>query len=557
MEKSSFFNSIITDGNYDRTYKAEDFAEYFNSFIGNGVFITPSTNLQVMAKNGMTVTLKKGKAWINGYYYNNTTDLDLKLDIASNMDRIDTIVIQLNHGERKIKAKIIKGVPSANPVMTNPVRTSAITELVVAKIYIKKVALSIGQEDITDLRMNSNFCGYVKGVVDQIDTTTIFNQFQSKFNNFLTTSTTEYETNKDNRQEEFDQFMANCTTKQNINISTFNTFMTNSNNAFNTKQTERNTQFNTLQEEFKKDFQEWFDSVKDILDGDTATALANQVATNKQDISTLKTDVTTIKDSKVIEEWEDFKANGREIGGDITLTTKLNSPQVQSATKYLKLTTTGGKGAVVNTNTNAFSPSDNSLLSLGNSTFRWKGIYLTPGEIIEGTVGTAKSLSIRGQYGNKIDLRPYATDGTVKGAIVLDPNTKSLYPLVDNDTMLGTSSMRFKDIYVGDCKKDMTGYTKLPNGFLRQWGKTTIRMLMDDEYNQVTITFPCMFSTNVYCRGAHVGFNATTQNNLYCSNFNVTLTPTGLTGATLKIHNVLSRLNEDCEFQIFWFAEGI
>ena len=36
MEKSSFFNSV----SHDRTYKAEDWAEYFASFIGNGVFLS-------------------------------------------------------------------------------------------------------------------------------------------------------------------------------------------------------------------------------------------------------------------------------------------------------------------------------------------------------------------------------------------------------------------------------------------------------------------------------------------------------------------------------------
>ena len=45
MEKSSFFNSV----SHDRTYKAEDWAEYFASFIGNGVFPVPSTGLQVVA----------------------------------------------------------------------------------------------------------------------------------------------------------------------------------------------------------------------------------------------------------------------------------------------------------------------------------------------------------------------------------------------------------------------------------------------------------------------------------------------------------------------------
>ena len=46
MEKSSFFNSVNIDGTdgYDRVYYAEDFAEYFRSFIGNGVFLQNDIN---------------------------------------------------------------------------------------------------------------------------------------------------------------------------------------------------------------------------------------------------------------------------------------------------------------------------------------------------------------------------------------------------------------------------------------------------------------------------------------------------------------------------------
>ena len=66
MEKSSFFNSVSGD----RVYRAEEWAEYFASFIGNGVFPVPSSGLQVVAGSGMAVTVKTGKAWINGYFRN-------------------------------------------------------------------------------------------------------------------------------------------------------------------------------------------------------------------------------------------------------------------------------------------------------------------------------------------------------------------------------------------------------------------------------------------------------------------------------------------------------
>lgn len=89
MEKSSFFNSV----SHDRTYKAEDWAEYFASFIGNGVFPVPSTGLQVVANDGMKLNVKTGKAWINGYFYFNTGDLAVELDTADGqLNRIDRLV---------------------------------------------------------------------------------------------------------------------------------------------------------------------------------------------------------------------------------------------------------------------------------------------------------------------------------------------------------------------------------------------------------------------------------------------------------------------------------
>ena len=91
MEKSSFFNSV----SHDRTYKAEDWAEYFASFIGNGVFPVPSTGLQVVANDGMKLNVKTGKAWINGYFYFNTGNLAVELDTADGqLNRIDRVVVR-------------------------------------------------------------------------------------------------------------------------------------------------------------------------------------------------------------------------------------------------------------------------------------------------------------------------------------------------------------------------------------------------------------------------------------------------------------------------------
>ena len=176
MEISGFFNSV----NGDRRYKAEDFADYFAAFIANGIFPNPSTGLQVITKENMTVTVKMGRAWINGYEYKNTSDLDKELDIADGvLNRIDRIVIRWINSERTVYCVIKKGTFASSPVAPALQRDVDAYELALADIKVKAGATEIRQEDITDLRLDTSLCGIVHGVVEQADTSTIFNQYMA------------------------------------------------------------------------------------------------------------------------------------------------------------------------------------------------------------------------------------------------------------------------------------------------------------------------------------------------------------------------------------------
>lgn len=177
-EKYSFFNSV----NSDRLYTAEDFAEYFASFIGTGVYPSPATNLQVTAGSGMNVVVSTGKAWLNGYFYQNTASLTLPLTNASGtLKRIDSIVIQCDFTNRLMKAAVKAGTPSGSPVAPALVRTPDLYEIQLATVYIAAGAASITQGNITDTRQNNSVCGLVAGVVEQIDTTNLFAQYNSAF----------------------------------------------------------------------------------------------------------------------------------------------------------------------------------------------------------------------------------------------------------------------------------------------------------------------------------------------------------------------------------------
>lgn len=184
MEKSSFFNAVINGGVPDRSYLAEDFARYFSTFIGNGVFPNPSDQLQVIATEGnMNIRIKKGCAWINGYFYENTDEYILKLNPADGvLDRTDRVVLKLDFLERKIKAVVKQGDWNSNPVPKELQRDENAYEIALADVKVKHGIIGINAGDIIDLRLNKNLCGIVHGTIEQVDTTEIFNQYTRYLN---------------------------------------------------------------------------------------------------------------------------------------------------------------------------------------------------------------------------------------------------------------------------------------------------------------------------------------------------------------------------------------
>ena len=197
MEKSSFFNAQMdASGEYDREYLAEDFASYFSKFISNGVFPNPSTGLQVIAADtpNMTVTLSVGYGYINGYKYENTTPLTFSIGVADGvLNRKDAIFIRYSKLGRAIKAYKIAGTPGASAVAPSVVRTEDYYDLCVAIISVNAGITVIPQSLIEDTRLNTSLCGIVTGLVEQVDTTTLYNQIQSDLSQFKTVSQAEFD----------------------------------------------------------------------------------------------------------------------------------------------------------------------------------------------------------------------------------------------------------------------------------------------------------------------------------------------------------------------------
>ena len=185
MERSAFFNSVAGD----RKYKAEIFAGYFSKFITNGIFPLPADNLRIAAYDRMEIKAHKGTGYINGYLYENTDLLVLKVSTADGVKpRIDKVVLRWSQVDRDIRIYIKEGVPDSNPTPPSLDREADIYELGLANIYVGQGAYEIREADITDIRLDTESCGIVNSIL-QADTTEIFNQYQDWFN----LRTTEYD----------------------------------------------------------------------------------------------------------------------------------------------------------------------------------------------------------------------------------------------------------------------------------------------------------------------------------------------------------------------------
>lgn len=180
--RSGFFQS----NGGDRRYQSSFFASYFASFIGNGVFPNPSTNLQVISDTNMNVNVNIGKGWINGYYLVNDSLFPLTVSTADGvLNRIDRVVFAVDFDTREMSIYLKRGTPGSNPTAPNLTRNANLYELALADINVPAGTTSISQNLITDVRLNSALCGIVSGVINQVDTTTLFIQYQEQFQDFL------------------------------------------------------------------------------------------------------------------------------------------------------------------------------------------------------------------------------------------------------------------------------------------------------------------------------------------------------------------------------------
>lgn len=167
---------------FDRAVTEEFLEKLFFMVYGDGVFPSPSTAFQLRAGTGLTATLQPGALFCHGKfaYDEKSTSVNFTQN-NGDQDLIARLVFRRDLPNRMGSFVVLYGTPSAEPQAPALTRTADIYELGIADVLLKHGAESITDADITDLRMNSEFCGIITGSIEITDTTEIFAQFTSIF----------------------------------------------------------------------------------------------------------------------------------------------------------------------------------------------------------------------------------------------------------------------------------------------------------------------------------------------------------------------------------------
>lgn len=261
----------------DTEYLAEDL-RMFHAGRTPGLFNITGEDFEVKSAGGMNISVSNGLAFlkassdgIGGIVYSPKDETTLTATVATNYTRYDYVAIRYDKISNSCGLVYQEGTQS----MPTPIRNLEQYELIIAVVALKTSAGEITQEMIQDVRLNESYCGLTVDTLTNVPTQELYNQFQSFYERI---------------QKENEEF-------QNSNNEKFN---------------------------------EWFASVKDTLDSDTAGKLMNRIANVEQMLmnnhftTILLSDDGTLVDEngqEILADWA-YEVKSGEVGKDWTYKVK-------------------------------------------------------------------------------------------------------------------------------------------------------------------------------------------------------------------------------------------
>ena len=198
-----FFNAVDSD----RTYNADQMSEYFDGLVSNGVYEDIGDALQVLVvSDSMSVTVGSGRGLINCKWIKNDAAVSLDITQAhATLNRYSAVVMRLDIVNRKMEFATIDGTPASTPTKPTLANSASAIELALAYVYVPATATTLTQANVEDAR-GTSVCPWVTGLIQQVDTSQLFLQYQTAFQEYYLAMT-----------QQFNEWFSTLTEELNVN----------------------------------------------------------------------------------------------------------------------------------------------------------------------------------------------------------------------------------------------------------------------------------------------------------------------------------------------------
>ncbi len=217
MLRYGYFDSEIigTDSEgmpiFDRAETSDLFRLLFAKLVSNGVFADPGDCFQVLAAEGLTISVRPGFGLIQGAFaYDEAAETFTLATAPQQYARIDRIVLRANYANRCCEIVVKTGDVAANPVPPELLQPASgdYYELSLATILVSANATAVTQANITDTRGDSTVCGYITQLIDHLDTSVFNAQLNAFYEEYRKKANADLADGIRRRDAEFESFQS-------------------------------------------------------------------------------------------------------------------------------------------------------------------------------------------------------------------------------------------------------------------------------------------------------------------------------------------------------------
>ena len=294
--------------NHDRRYNSIQISSIFDGIISDGIYMSIGDHMVVKSNSGMMVTVGVGRAWFNHTWTLNDSLLPIEVPLSEIiLNRIDAIILEVNAEEsvRENTIKVIKGTPATNPARPLMVNTSAVHQYPLAYIYVGSGVTEIRQSNITNM-VGTSATPFVTGIIDTISIDDLIAQWGDQWKAFYGAQTADMESTNSfwknqwriwfeaqtteiqeaylNWEHQWEEFFSSQTTEMQETNANWKALWS---GWFYDYVNANTKEFADWKSSIDKDFRDWWDSIKDLIDGEDVSAFANELVILNERINKL------------------------------------------------------------------------------------------------------------------------------------------------------------------------------------------------------------------------------------------------------------------------------